>query len=351
MPHQVKNEELVLSGIIENVSNDTCTSIDILSAESVITPEFVSLPLVLQWIVCGFGWLIVVVFTYFRSIVYKYFLIQYKAKQLTSVNVLTLVLCLFQHVFLITFQTYETLIVAFGISFQDIIGSTVACIPLRLIFLFEQLYSVIGSLGIAIYRILLIKHDNFVKYTVGQKGLTIIVLFCGLSLTVLVSLLIGILQLVDPLRPKCMLVPKFNILQILDDYSQSVGNLPISSLMMILRVSLKFVMLFFTFTELGIYVSIFYFIYKHNNSQNLRRILDPQSIKARNKKNAVTFFAQFCSFVAELLFTIAGIIALRFGKSDNLVYYVVTILKKICMCSMAVIEVVTSSTLRSRIVN
>ena len=103
MPHQMKNTALVVGNIIESVSNDTFTSIEILSAESVITPEFVSLPLVLQWIGCAFGWFSVIVLTYFRCIVYKYFLGQYKAKELNPINVLTLVVCLFQHIFVVIF--------------------------------------------------------------------------------------------------------------------------------------------------------------------------------------------------------------------------------------------------------
>ena len=66
MPHQMKHTELLVGDIIESVSNDTCSSIEILSAESVITPEFVSLPLVLQWIGCTFGWFTVIVLSYFR---------------------------------------------------------------------------------------------------------------------------------------------------------------------------------------------------------------------------------------------------------------------------------------------
>ena len=349
MPHQVKNTELVLASIIKSVSNYTCSNIEILSAESVITPEFVSLPLVWQWIGCGFGWVTVIVLTYFRCIIYKYFFNQYKAKELTPINVLTLVVCLFQHIFVIIFQTHDTLIVSFGISLQDIICSTWACIPLRIVNSFEQFYSVIGSLGIAIYRILLIKHNDFVKYTIGQKSLMTIVLCCGLVFTALLSF--PAIHLLEPLRPKCMLLPKYNILQLLDDYGQSVGNAPVNSLMMKLRVSSWLVMMFFSATELGIYVAIFYFLYKHDNSENLRRILDYQCIKARNKKNAVTFFAQFCSFVTKLVFMIFCVNALRFGKSNNFVYYVLTILKKTCLCSMAVIEVVASSTLRSRVLN
>ena len=218
---------------------------------------------------------------------------------------------------------------------------------MRLVNSIEQFYTVIGSLGIALYRILLIQQNDFVKYKIGQNNLVGIVLGCGFVLTL--SMSIPAFHLLEPLRPKCMLIPKYNILEILDWYGQSVGVPPVNSLMMSIRVSSWLLMMLFSFSELGIYVGIFYFLYKHDNSENLRRILDYQCIKARNKKNGVTFFAQFCSFVTEFSFMIVCINALRFGKSNNYIFYVLTILKKICLTSMAVIEVLASSTLRSRV--
>ena len=347
MLRQVKNETLLLKNIFGTISNETYDSISILSAESVITPEFVSLPAFVQTTVCAFGWINTAIYSYFRLIVYKYFWGQYRRKKLENIYVLTCLVCLFQHLFIIAIQTHETLIVSFGISFEAIIGTTLACIPLNLVISFEQFYTVIGTLGIAIYRILLIKHSDFVNYKIGEKRLLGIIVVCGIGLTMLLSF--DALKLLDPLRPKCMLVPKHNVLQILDDYGQSIEMLPFKSLITTIRVSTLFVMVSFTFIELGIYISIFLFIYKHDNSENLRRILDYQCIKARNKKNAVTFFAQFCSFVIKLFFTIVCINAIIFGSSNNYVFFVLSILKRICLSSMAVIEVLTSSTLRSKV--
>ena len=350
MPHHVEDKVLLLTNVSESASlDDIYSKIDIVSAQSVITPEFVSIPHYVQWTVCAFGWLNVVVFSHFRYIVYKYFWDQYKGKDLTPINALTLVVCLFQHIFVVTFQSYETLIMIFGISFEEIVGTSSLCIPLRLINSFEQFYNVIGSLGIAFYRLLLIKHDGIVKDRIGTKNLVGIILVCGLILTLVLS--IPAFHLLEPLRPKCMLLPKYNILQMLDDYSRSMGMSPVLPLMMRLRVSSVLGMMLLTISELGIYITIFYFLYKHDNSENLRRVLDYKNIKARNKKNAVTFFAQFCSFVTELLFMIFCINALRFGNSNNYVYYVLTILKKICLTTMAVIEVLASSTLRSRVLS
>ena len=86
-------------------------------------------------------------------------------------------------------------------------------------------------------------------------------------------------------------------------------------------------------------------------AMDLKLEKDGEEAEDRNKKNAVTFFAQFCSFITELVFMVVAVYALRFGRSNNFVYYGLTILKKFCLCIMAVIEVVASSTLRSRVLN
>ena len=349
MPRHVENEIFQLKIFTENLLNDTYDEIDILSAESVITPEFVSLSSSVQTTLCIIGWLNLAIFTYFRYIVYKHFWNQYKGKELKHINVLTLFVCLFQHIFFVTFQTHHTLIVTYGIPFEDIIDSTWACVPMRLIYSFEQRYSIIGSLGIAVYRILLIKHNDFVKNTFGPKNLVGTILSIEFVMTVILS--VPAFDLLEPIRPKCMFLPKYNILQILDDYGQSVGLPHMSFLMLRIRVSSWLLMMLFSFFELSIYVGIFYFLYTHDNSENLRRILDYQCIKARNKKNGVSFFAHFCSFVIELMLMIGCVIALTFGKTNNFVYPFLTTLKKICLTCMAVIEVVASSTLRSRVLH
>ena len=66
MLRQVKNETLLLKNIFGTVSNETYDNISILSAESVITPEFVSLPAFVQTTVCVFGWINAAIYSFFR---------------------------------------------------------------------------------------------------------------------------------------------------------------------------------------------------------------------------------------------------------------------------------------------
>ena len=85
-------------------------------------------------------------------------------------------------------------------------------------------YSVIGSLGIAVYRILLIKYDILERYKIGKRKLMFIILMCEFVLMVVI---IGTRSIYNPfwnpLRPTCMYQTTKSIIQILDDYQISLG--------------------------------------------------------------------------------------------------------------------------------
>ena len=46
----------------------------------------------------------------------------------------------------------------------------------------------------------------------------------------------------------------------------------------------------------------FYNIYKHDNSDVLRKLLGRNTIRNRNRKNAITFLGQFGTFIIEISF-------------------------------------------------
>ena len=99
--------------------------------------------------------------------------------------------------------------------------------------------------------------------------------------------------------------------------------------------------------EITIYVLFFHHVYRNDNGEGLRRLLEPSVIRRRNRTNAITFFAQFCSFVFEFSIGIVIISAVMGGAPFSAVY----ILKVISFTSMSIIEVVASNSLRQRIFN
>jgi hypothetical protein len=276
--------------------------------------------------------------------VYKYLFDQYKAKELTPINVLILAIYIIQHISSIVFQVLETVIVWSNIPLQDITGPWI-CTPLRLFFLFEIVYSVIGGLGIAIYRILLIKHDQLVKDVIGGKNLLYIILFTGM----LISFCLAYLFHFEGEQPTCMLVPKLDILQILDGYKQSIGNTTMHEQLILVRTTIFAILLTLTCCEILIYITFFHHLYKHDNNERLRRLLGSNAIKHRNRKNALTFFSQFCSFVLEVSFVMTCIFTLWLASSENLGYFLCTQLKKITFSGTVIIEVLTSSNLRRKV--
>ena len=71
--------------------------LDIIYSNNIITPKFQSMSEDRQFLIHGLSWLNAAIFTYFRCIVYKYIFKQFKMKQVTQVNILTMVVCFFQH--------------------------------------------------------------------------------------------------------------------------------------------------------------------------------------------------------------------------------------------------------------
>ena len=103
---------------------------------------------------------------------------------MTPINLLTLVVCVAQHLYVTVLQIHETIVVWNDKPLEDITGSWL-CTPLRLFYLGEVFYTIIGGLGIAIYRILLIKHDTFAKDTIGLKTLSGIIFVGGIFILAL----------------------------------------------------------------------------------------------------------------------------------------------------------------------
>ena len=142
-----------------------------------------------------------------------------------------------------------------------------------------------------------------------------------------------------------MVIPQRLFLQVLDDYEQSRGNTSIIKYWRDVRITLGSILISMTIAEIILYAIFFYHMYQHDNDERLRRLLEPSIIQRRNKQNAVTFFGQFCSFVFEISFCIAGICAVRGDAS----YFVIFLLQTMCFTCMSIVEVLTSSSLRPRI--
>ena len=320
--------------------------LNVIKSENVITPPFVLLSKTGQIIIHCFSWINALVFTYFRLIVYKYFFKQFKKKEVNSVNVLTMIVCFFQHLEVFWYLILQVILLWVGNEYSERITPWL-CLINNNVILIMWCHSALGGLGIATYRIMLIKHDELVKDVIGRKRLMCIILSCEFFILICVvgSLSIRI-SYWDPIQPPCMYMVPVNMLETLDTYRQSIGNQPFLSYHKMHRISLAFFSIAATLSEVFIYVVFFHHMYKHDNNERLRKLLGNEVISERNRKNAISFLSLFFSFLVELFFLIIVYFFAIFEKKDNVGF--ILPIRTISLAAIAVVEAVTSCALRSK---
>ena len=352
MAAKITNHTISLANHIATSSIEDIFSLGIISTINAIHPKLSHVlsmnELVVYVILHVVG---VAVFTRFRSIIYKYMYKQYKSKQLNEIHILTLIICLVQHLELVGALFFNTLIIILGNDFSNVIMSGY-CTYLGIWFKTVHCmwaYSIVGSLGIAVYRIMLIRYDMLVKYAIGTKRLMGIIL---LSEFVLVLFLVGMMSTFNPfsnpLMPSCVFNIDMNIMDLLDTYRQSLGydaNLDRSTLVKQTAVTL---VLALELIELVIYVVFFRHIYKHDNDEKIKKLLGVDEVKRRNIRNGLSFFSLFCSFFIKIVFFILVLVFTNFTTSESkYVILAVRFLRPFSLVTMAIIEVSTSSQLKA----
>ena len=346
MESYIINHTISLGYITEVDTGYDKFQLNIIKSESIVTPQFLSLPKEVQ-IISSFLYLTnAAIFTYFRFIVYKYLFKQFKMKEVTVVNILTMITCLVQHLEIFWGVMNKLIMLWVGNGYSDLVMPWLCPINSKIGPIMWG-YSVLGGLGIATYRILLIKHPVLVKDIIGRKRLMCIILFTELFILAFLVASVPMTNTYwDPVRPPCMYMVPGNILQFIDTYRQSIGMLPFLSYHRMHRIFIFSAYLAFTLSEIIVYVIFFHHIYKHDNNGRLRQLLGHEAIHARNKKNAMSFISLFFSFLVESFMIIFGCICRIFGTKENFLFIAPLFLRKFSFTAMAIVEVVTSSTLR-----
>ena len=345
--YRITKVDLLFNQTLMNSSNTSEDGlIHILDFKSMLRPDILTISKPFQWLICGICWIVIVIGSYFRHILYKYLFDQYKQKESRPIDILTLVLTTSHHLAIVLHAILLTLMVLMDTNVNDIAGNW-SCVISKAIVVFDLSYSDIGigSLGIAIYRLFYIKFQRF-SANVREMKTCYIILIGGLAISVVNVVLVFTNDYQRTADDNCMLVPKRLLLETLDEYEISRGNPSIYPNWQNVREILGFKGLCMNAAELIIYIDIFYFIYKHDNSELLRRLLDPSVTRRRNKTNAITFFGQFCSFVVKVSIVIFFIISTKVQA-----LYMVFVLKYAGFAAMSMVEVFTSNVLRSRFFN
>ena len=340
MTHRLQNETIFLNLRVKDRSSDNIT-FHISEALNVILPAQLLIPNYLQSIICFSGWIFLIIGSFYRFVVYKHLFQEYKKKNLSPINVLIIFSCWINHFSVLIALIYETLVVYYGENLESITGYEF-CVFARYTFGFDMLYSFFGGLGIAIYRILLIKRNQWVKYGFGEENLLLLVLLSGVGLAMGFVSTAMIADDFNVANTKCIIVPGTKLLEILGNYQKSMEYFPLYLHVNELRRYIALTLIFVTLVELTIYIYFFRHIYKNDNSESLLKALGPKIIKARNKTNALTFFSHFCSFIFQIAFMLLMLIASFNTPDKSYAYILASFLKKMSFAIMAIVEVVTS---------
>jgi hypothetical protein len=242
-----------------------------------------------------------------------------------------------------------TLIILNGESLHLVAGGHWFCTAQLLYSHFAFFYCFIGSLGVSIYRILLIKHNHFLKDVIGENAMLNLIFYGGIVLTLVFVTILNSHDYYNVIHSTCAIIPNKKVLQILDEYEQSRGNLSILSYFVKVNVGIGVVMALIIISEIVIYIIFFHHMYKYDNSETLRRILKPTVIKRRNRKNAITFIGQFFSFLFELTGLLLMVMAYTIGSEANKIPLVALIFRKYSFAIISMVEVLTSDVLRKRL--
>ena len=339
--HYIRELEVLLNfKQSNNISSEE--RFHIFDSENILWPDVLKLSKSLQWSICGFCWIAILVGSYFRHVLYKYLYNQHKKKDFKYLDVLTLVAAVAHHLSIIFHAILITIIVLQEANANCIIGNWY-CELSRNVVIFDMFYVVIGRVGIAIYRLCYIRFHSF-SSNGGEKKTCYLILASGLAISLVCVVILRTTAYEKTLQDNCILVPKPLFLQTLDEYEISRGNSAIHSYWSNLRAMMGFFGLSLNAAQLIIYINIFYNLYKHDNNELLRRLLDPVVTKRRNRNNAITFFGQFCSYVVDLSILLFIIIS-----SNVHAWYMVFVLKYVGFAAVSIVEVVTSNELRSRL--
>ena len=117
MTLHLQNQTVSLESIKSR--EDDSSLFAVIESYSVLAPQFLLMSRTSQIATNVISWMNAAVFTYFRSLVYYFILKQYKSKAITEANILTLIVCIVQHLEIIGNSVHETIIVAIGYDWPN----------------------------------------------------------------------------------------------------------------------------------------------------------------------------------------------------------------------------------------
>ena len=256
------------------------------------------------------------------------------------INVLTLASAIIHQVTHVISGLWFAICMIADTPMGDQVGSEY-CWAVYIVGVVGVVYLSFGSLGIAVYRLLYIRHENLVKYVVGEKRLLMIILALSLSFTGLVTFLF----LVEDSNQRAghNMCTGLSVLEvdILMKYEIIRGiYLPDSTYLQKIATASALIA---QVIEFSIYVWFFYYQYMNTNG-NIAKYLRQDDVRNRNAKNVQTFIGQFYAFMVESSFLVFIILMQTLVADENNQYIrgIVLMLKIANFGALSAVEVLTS---------
>jgi hypothetical protein len=260
-----------------------------------------------------------IVGSYFKSSLYRYLYENYKECKNRPINILILLQAIIEHLACLLLVANYTIGLSFDITFSEYLGETWCNVPWYGATI-GAVYRNIGSLGIAIFRVMLIKFSH--KFTEKIKQNILFAAVLALTFLFSIGLIIGWGMGNGEVSRKQV---TWNFCtgrseeyrEVMHNYSLLVGSVNsdsdiaprISVLVSLLSVMAEFIC----------YLLIFSHLYFHDKYMLKRKLLSVDQVNRRNQKNAVAFLGQFYGFVVEcvLYFTAMYLV---FKENSNISY-------------------------------
>lgn len=241
-----------------------------------------------------------IVGSYCKSSIYVYMYRKFNEKGNTAIDILLLISTICQHFVCLFLTIFYSIGLGLDITYSDFFGETWCNIPWY-VGVFGGAYRTFGSLGIAVYRLLLIKSNDWVK-KVGQCKLISSLL--ALSIGISAACTIGFKTGNGPGSRKQVtwnwcVGRSEHFREVEHEYSLITGTV-IDESELIAKLSLVGPLVG-VMLELICYIFFFGHLYTHDRGLLKRKVLKEPEFKRRRRINAMSFTEQLYGFVFELL--------------------------------------------------
>jgi len=312
-------------------------------------PTLKLIPQFAQHILCACLVISLTIGTYFKCVLYKHIL-RHRHDDGNSfkdrpINVMTLYGAIIHHITHLFMGVNYSLALGFDIKMGEIFGE-IYCHIMLFVGVFGIAHLIVGSLAIAIFRVLYMKHGPWLKYRIGEGVPFCLLMFGGLLLTTILTVLYVVEESSHRVVINICMGQSSAMIDIMRQY-EGPGDMPSGNN---LQVIASCTAIFLVVAELGCYVVYFHHVFRNDNG-NIRNFLQENVIRARNKKNTISFLGQFYGFVTEFIFMVILTITLLMGKYYLELKAISVVVKFIEFGAFAMVEVLTCQEIRKEYVD